>query len=185
MPSDMKLKEETPTKIILETDSSSPKWSEYLRMLVIPPLLLAGILIFLSYPTWLNWVITVLAILIETVLIMFVSSELTNAMVTIDLVSQRATRIEKFFFRSPKKMELSLNQVKQVLIHCEEQGHHCRMLLESTTSNSLELDFYLPTDEKQEASIILSKKIGGLLGKPVAMKVTDLGNLISEEIIQT
>ena len=59
------------------------------------------------------------------------------------------------------------------------------MLLESTTSNSLELDFYLPTDEKQEASIILSKKIGGLLGKPVAMKVTDLGNLIPEEIIQT
>jgi len=184
MSAEMKLKEETPVKIILETDSSNRKWMEYLRMLIVPPLFLAGALIFMNFLTWLNWVITILAILIEIVMILVVSSELTSVTVTIDINSRRAIRTEKLFFIRTKKVELDLNQVNRVLIHCEELGHHCRMLLESINSNSLELDNYLPTPDKQEESFILSKKIGSLLRKPVAIKVTDLGNLISEKILQ-
>ncbi|HXD11341.1 MAG TPA: hypothetical protein VN653_14850 [Anaerolineales bacterium] len=184
MPAEMKLKEETSSRIILESDPSSRKSMEYLRMLAVPPLLLAGLLIFMNFPTWLNWVIIVLAIVIETVLILFVSSELTDVNVVVDFVAQRATRTEKPFLRRPEKKEMDLNQVKRVLIHCEEQGHHCRMLLESMSSDTLELDFYLPTKDKEEAAFILSKKIGSLLRKPVALKVTDMGNLISEELLQ-
>jgi len=183
MPAEMKLKEETPTKIILETDSSSRKWAEYLRMLIIPPLFLAGVLIITDFPTWLNWVIISLAVLIEMVMILAVYSELVNVTVTIDINTQRATRIENFFFITTKKIELNFNQVNRVLIHCEEQGHHCRMLLDSISSEPLEIDFYLPFEEKQKASLLLSKKIGELLRKPVVMKVTDLGNLISEDRI--
>lgn len=184
MPAEMKLKEETLTKIILEANPSNPKWADYLRMLIIPPLLLAGALIFMDFPNWLNEGMIVLAILIEMVMIMAVSSELVNATVTIDLDSQRATRSEKLFFIRTKHKELDLNQVNRVLIHCEEHGHHCRMLLEAINNNPLEIDFYLPLKDKQEASFLLSKKIGRLLRKPVVLKMTDLGNIISEERIQ-
>ena len=183
MPAEMKLKEETPTKIVLETDSSSRKWAEYLRMLIIPLLLLAGVLIITNFPTWMNWVMITLAVIIEMVMILAVYSELVHVTVTIDMDSQRATRIEKFFFVRMKKIELDFNQINRVLIHCEEQGHHCRLLLDSIDSKPLVIDFYLPLEEKQKASLLLSKKIGALLKKPAVMKVTDLGNVISENRI--
>ncbi len=182
MPADMKLKEETSTGLVLETDPSGRKWAEYLRMLIIPPLLLAGILIFLNLPSWLNWVVIVLAILIETVMILAVSSELVNVTVTIDLTSQRATRIEEFFFVRTKKIELNLKPVYRVLIHCEELGHHCNLFLESPNDPPFNMDFFsvFLLEEKKE----ISRKIGGLLQKPVILKVTDLSNPISEETIQ-
>jgi hypothetical protein len=183
----MKLKEETSSRIVLETDPSSRKWMEYLRMLVIPPLIFAGVIFSVSLPTWLKWVIIVLAILIEMIMIFEIYLDLASVAVTIDISSQCAIRVEKLFFIRNRKTELDLNQVNRVLIHCKEHGHHrrdCRMLLESTNSRPFDIDFYLPTNEKQEAAFILSKKIGSLLRKPVAMKVTDMKNLISEEILQ-
>jgi hypothetical protein len=184
MPAEMKLKEETPTKIILETGSPGLKWSSYLLVLVGPPLLLTGILLTSNFAAWLDWVLKVIAALIEMVMILLVLSELTDVTVTIDLNSQRATRAEQLFFVRIKKKALKFDQVSRVLIHCEEHGHHCRMLLDSMNSKPLELDFYLPLEEKQKESFILSKKIGSLLRKPVVVKVTDMGNLISEETIQ-
>lgn len=73
---EMKLQEAAPTKIVLETDPPNRKWSEYLRMLIIPPLLLAGAIFLLNLPSWLIRAVIGLAILIEIVTIVVVSSEL-------------------------------------------------------------------------------------------------------------
>jgi hypothetical protein len=183
MPAEMKLKEDSSTRIIVETDSSSRKWSEYLLILLLPVPILAGVLIIARFQSWMDWVIIPLAILIETVVVLAVYSELVNVTVIVDMNSQRATRIENFFFIRTKKIELDFNQINRVLIHCEEHGHHCRLLLDSIISKPLVIDFYLPLEEKQKASLLLSKKIGTLLKKPAVMKVTDLGNVISENRI--
>ena len=180
---EMKLKEDTSTRIVLESDPSKRKWGEYLRTLVIPPLVLAGILIFMNLSMWLNWVIIVIAVLIEAFMAMVVYSEVVNATVTIEFTSLRATREEKFIFIRTKFIELDLKKVERVLFHVEEVGHHCRMLLEAENNNPFEIDFYLPTSQKQDAMFILGKKIGNNLQKPAVLKVTDQGNLISEETI--
>jgi hypothetical protein len=183
MSAEMILKEESPSKIILETDPSNRKWAEYIRMLIIPPAILAGIIFFLRFPIWLNWVIAVVITLVEVLFILVVTSELTNTSVTIDFSSQSATRSEKLLFMNKRYIKLDLKQVERVLIHCEEVGHHCKMFLETADHNLFELDFYLPTEEKQEASFALAKTIGSRLQKPVVLKTTDQG-IGSEKIIQ-
>lgn len=155
---EMKLKEDTSSRIVLKSDASKRKWGEYLRMLVIPPLVLAGILIYLNFPLWVNWVITIIVFLIEAFLAMVVYTELVSATVTIDFPARRATREEKFIFIRTKFIELDLKKVERVLFHLEEVGHRCRMLLEVEDNNSLEIDHYLPTSQKQDAMFILGKK---------------------------
>ena len=183
MPADMKLKEETPTKIVLETDSSSRKWSDYLRILLIPVPFLVAALIIPHFQTWVDWAITALAVLIGIVVILVVYSTLVNVNLLIDANSQRATLIEKFFFIRTRRIRLDFNQINRILIRREEHGQHCSVFLDSTHRTHLLMALNLPDEEKQRASMLLSKKIGILLKKPVVMQVTEMGIVISENRI--
>jgi len=89
-------------------------------------------------------------------MIVVVSSELVNVTVTIDINSESAIRTEKFFFIRTKKIELNLKQVDRVLIHCEELGHHCNLLLESPNNPPFNMDFFsvFALEEKK----VISKK---------------------------
>ena len=184
---EMLLKEETPTKLVFEMAPPTRSfWAEWRGPLINPLLFLAVTFFLLSTMstslTWLYWVIGVGVFLVEIFMFNIIFTSVQNATLTIDLNSQRATRFEKFLFGKEKHEELKLQQVNRVLIHYEEVGHHCKLILESQSNTP----FIVTYDFGGGAEILkaLGKKIGELLKKPVVFKVTDSGNPISEETIQ-
>jgi len=187
MPANMYLKEETSTKMVFETDSSGHKWKDFLHKLVTPLFVFAGILFscyFWGIPTWLNWMVAVIAIIVEINIIIVIYSQLVDITVIIDLNTQRVTRIQNSFLKRSKTSELNLNQIRRVLIHCEGQGHgsHCKLLLESSNNPPLEIDSF--TASILEMKKVLGNKIGTFLWKPVVLKITDRGIPISQTTIQ-
>ena len=185
---EMRVKEETPTRIVLERNPSSrTKWTEYVRNLATPPLLFFLIAIALS--AFLSWSSETGAIVLQIALIIVVIIELflvyvfvldaADVNVTIDLNPQRATHIRKFLFVRISKKEVGLEKVSQVLIHCEEVGKHCKLLLESSSNSPFEVAFGMDMD----FMTALGKKIGRLLNKKVVFRHTDMGNPISEYTI--
>lgn len=183
MPAELKIKEESSTRIIVETDRLGRTWSEYLRILLIPVPFLAGALIIKYFQTWPDWIIVAVVALIGIVVTLVVYVELVNVTLLLDANSQRATLIEKIFFIRTRRIRLDFNQINRVLIRREERGQHCSVFLDSTNRTYLLMASKLPAEEKQRASMLLSKKIGILLKKPVVMQVTEMGIVISENRI--
>jgi hypothetical protein len=106
-----------------------------------------------------------------------------EATVTIDLESQRALRVEKLHSGKTTQTELTLEQVTQVLIHGNDAVHTLKVTLESQTGPS----FHVNSDVFFDSNPMLEfgKKLGAFIKKPVVFKVTEAGELISEEAVQT
>jgi hypothetical protein len=182
---EMQVKEETSTKLVLEMDPSSrPKWSE-LGSTLIKSFLFLGFAILVHSISWLFWAIIVGVVLVDSFLVyLFVWSMAQDVLVIVDLNSQHAVRTEKFRFNRIKQQKLDLEQVSRVLVHCEDVGKHCRLLLESSSAAPLEISI-IYAGGCVESLKELGNKIGRLVKRPVAYKITDQGHLISEETIQT
>jgi hypothetical protein len=107
-----------------------------------------------------------------------------NVTVIIDMAARRAIRTDEFVFGRKQQMELSFEQVSRINIHCEEVGHSCALQLESPSMTPFIVNIFFPTDADRSPLTKFSKKLGRLLRKPVVLKNTDSGDLISEKIIQ-
>jgi hypothetical protein len=196
----MLLTKDTADKMVLEMDTSRPKFRPLAWNGCIGPALgITGLLILAlawawfrfsnGSQSWLLWVIAIFALLIEIIIIIaFVSAVLTynkeakEATVTIDSDAQRVVRVERLNSGGTRQYELKLEQVSRILIHGEEAGHSLTLTLESQHNPSIEVNsdvFFNP-----EAMIMLGKKLGELIKKPVVFKTTEAGKFISEEIIQ-
>ena len=178
---------ESPTKLVLEMDSPTrANWADSRGYLLYPLLSLALVFLCLSTykpPIWLYWVIAAGVLLFVSFVLYVIFTSPQEATVIIDLMSGRATRIEKSVIGRKKKQELELGRVSRILINAEEVGHHYRVILESQSKPHLEVNFAI--DSEAESFRELGKKIGSLLNKPVVFKHTDSGNLISEETLQS
>jgi hypothetical protein len=198
---EMRLIEETPSKLVLAEKDTSQDAGRFLRRLIII-LLVALILGCLNLVTWVGyrdgslswmfwlWVIGILIMDVLTVAgvvfsIWVFMTTVIEATVTIDLHSQRAVRIEKLRFGKTKQYELRLEQVSRVKIHDEEAGKATYLLLESTNNVPFTVSANVPfVDIESRGLGALGLKLGEFLKKPVVKKYTDQGNLLSEETIQ-
>jgi hypothetical protein len=196
----MLLTEDTPTKMVLEMDTSQPTFKPLTwRGCIGPTLGLTGLLLlvfawaryrfFDGSQSWLFWVITVAALLVEifliVVFVLYVSSynnEAKEATVSVDLASQQAVRVEKLNSGKIRQYDLKLEEVTQVLINGDDQGHRLTVTLESQKNASFNINSDVFFDSKP--MIELGKKLGDLIKKPVVFKVTDSGKPVSEETIQ-
>lgn len=166
----MRVKEETPTKIVLEW------WDQESAS---APNILTGVISFVkgifSAPE-----------VDPTVKELNKDSVTPAEIITIDFDSRCATRIKKLRSGNTEQTDLDLNKVSRVRIQMEELGHHFRLYLEIPGSEPFQASIaftsgsYLPDD-----LIAHARKIGKILNKPVVRQHTDLGNLISEETLQT
>jgi len=110
-------------------------------------------------------------------------NEAEEAVVTFDLDSQQAIRVEKSNSGKIKQNEIKLEQVTQVLIHGDDLGHRLTVTLESQNNPPFNVNFDVFFDSRP--MIELGKKLGEFIKKPVVFKVTDAGNPVSEETIQS
>ncbi len=166
----MRVKEETPTKIVLEW------WEGQSNH---PPNILEGLTsllkgIFSTHQT-------------DTLKKEFDKDKVVPVeTITIDVDTQRATRIKKSQPGNTEKTDLDLKKVSRVRIQVEELGHHFRLYLDSPNSESFQVSIaFINSSYSPDDLIAHGKKIGRLLNKSVVHQHTDLGNLISEETIQT
>jgi hypothetical protein len=123
--------------------------------------------------------------------------------VTIDVYSNKATRVEKLIIGLEKKQALALDKISHVLIHCETfaQPHHYVLQLDSQSNPAFQVassfDLQEPLSESQtnpsnrkdevieiKSLVTLARKIGELLKKPVIRRMLDRGDIISEDTIQ-
>ena len=200
----LRIVKDTPFELVLEKAlGANAIWRGWSKPLLYPLLFLAASFIVLfirSDPTWLYWVIGVGVFIVEAfTLYLFLASE-RKITVTIDLHSKNATRVEKLVSGQEKKNEIALDQVNRILLHSEEIGHSTKLLLDSQNHPPLEIansyDLLMleqgkyiyhppPADMSEIKSLdALGKRIGDFLTKPVVGKLTEQGNLISEEVIQ-
>ncbi|HSL42099.1 MAG TPA: hypothetical protein VK897_01630 [Anaerolineales bacterium] len=194
--------EDTPTKVVLQTN---PEYNEdvdethasnlqnALGCLGIFAVLLVFILYFFfatprSALPWYFWGCSV-AVLIALAVFLFFEISLLNdhrtfgreTTVTVDLLSQRALRIEKPKSGKVRKTEINLSEVSRVLIDCQEVGHLCKLVLESPNHPPFEVNSAY--DFEMDPLKDLSKKIGGFLDKPVILKLAEGSKVESEEEI--
>jgi hypothetical protein len=150
---------------------------------------------FLNGPhSWLFWIIAIGILIAEFFLIRLIYSYMKDyskdnvvlvETVTVDLDSQRAIRIEKMQSGKIKEKVLELGQVSRVVVNMEEHGHHHRLYLESPARESFQVSIAFATGSYGSNALIAhGRKIGRFLNKPVVLKHTDLGNIISEDTIQ-
>jgi hypothetical protein len=196
----MLLTEDTPTKMVLEMDPSQPTFKPLTwRGCIGPTLGFTGLLLlvfawarysfFYGSQSWLFWVITIAALLVEifliVVLVFYLSSynnEAKEATVSIDVDSQKAVRVEKSNSEKIRQFDLNLGQVTRVLIHGDDAGHRLAVTLESQSSPPFNVNSDVFFDSNP--MIELGKKLGALIKKPVVFKITDSGKPVSEETIQ-
>ena len=196
----VQIKEETDTKIILEWVKQPVNWSDNLGC-IFPLLIAATALVFglvrafyffsAGTYSWLFWIIAILVVVVEFLIIrllfgfMRTHDNTLEEIVTVDLDAQRASRKEKLQSGRIKQAELDLGQISRVLINMEEHGHHHRLYLESHDKDAFQVSIAFATGPYSSEELIEhGKKIGRLLSKPVVLKHTDIGHLISEVTIQ-
>jgi hypothetical protein len=138
---------------------------------------------------WTFWIFAILVFIVGGMFILlevyFVSShrnDAKEATVTIDLNSHRALRVEKSNSGKTTQKELQLEQVTQVLIHGNDAVHTLEVTLESQNGPP----FLVTSDVFFDSQPMLEfgKKLGAFIKKPVVFRVTEGGELISEETIQ-
>jgi hypothetical protein len=198
----MLLIEDTLTKVVLQTNpdynqdldqTHSSNLKNGLGCFGIFAIVLVFILyLFFTTPRsalpWYFWVFSV-PFLIALTFFLFIEISLLNdyrteareTTVTVDLLSQRAMRIEKPRFGKVRKTVINLSEVSRVLIECQAVGHLCKLLLESQNNPPFEVNSAY--DFEMEPLKDLGKKIGGLLNKPVILKLAEGSKVESEEEI--
>ena len=186
----LQVTEDTPSKLILkmvESQAVRRSWRGLIAPAIGTTLFLICIVVMAL--TQAGWGILIALSLIAVLMlgIVIFSAWLRRiiaieANVTIDLQSQRATRIEKFRSGKTKQYEIKLEQVSRVVIHSEELGHGCNLVLDSP--NNLPFTVRTGSFVEIESVIALGRKLGDFLKKPVTVKWTDQGNLMSEETVQ-
>ncbi len=164
----MRVKEETPTKIVLEW------WNQ---LSASPSNILGGIISSLK---------SIFNRQTDAVKEESDKDHTTPAeTITIDFDSQRAIRIKNTQSGNPEHTELDLNKVNRIRIQMEEHGHHFRLYLESPNSEPFQVSIaFINSSYSTDALVEHGKKIGRMLNKPVIRQHTDTGSLISEETIQ-
>jgi hypothetical protein len=206
----IRISEETSTRIVLEmVNPMSAIWKEWKNNLINPLLFLVVSYVILLWQSvslnWVYWTIAIGVLLIEAFFLYNVLTSERTRIVTIDLLSRRATRIEKLIIGREKKQELALEEVSRVLIHREEAGHQAVVALESQSYPLLKIahsydlqETSFKTKSKRDQSRkrindgvfeiksldMLGRKLGGFLNKPVVNKLTDMGKIVSQETIQ-
>ena len=192
--STMIMAEETPTRLVLKSDKPEDYGGGCITVAIVGAMVMIIILAYARYAffessrTWLFWVIAVATLLIESLLVYVAiktspGKNIQEATVSIDIESQKATRIEKLKSGKVKQYDLEFVNLKQVVFRSEEVGHGVYLLLEPYDGS----DFSIASGEfvGHFASLMnLSKKLGDFLRKPVVLRNTDGGKLTSEEIIQ-
>jgi hypothetical protein len=203
----MRVTNESPTKMILELDPSwkaetSKRYAQSVKRgrgcLGFTAIAFVFILAKVGYYfatnslgslPWDFWVFAIIVLvgggIFAFIQISFESSrknDVQEVMVTIDLDSQQAVRVEKSISGKTKQNELKLEQVTQVLIHGDDFGHRLAVTLESQNNPSFNINSDVFFDSKP--IIELGKKLGDLIKKPVVFKITDAGKPVSEETIQ-
>ena len=197
----MVLTEDTPRKLVLQLNSSQPRfrpltWSGCIR----PALAVNGVLILILAWTWarfmagsqpwLSWAITAAALLAEVSLGIILWNHVTGynnsakeAKVDIDLDTQQAVRFERLHSGRTRQHALRLEQATRVLVHADDLGHSITVALESRDRPPFNVssDVFLDPGPMIE----LGRKIGTLIAKPVVFLTTDAGTLVSEVVIGT
>lgn len=198
----MLVTEDTPTKLVLQTN---PAYNQDLDNTYASSLksglgcfgILAIVLVFILYlffttplsaHPWYFWVFSV-AFLIALTVFLFLEISLLNdhrtsareTTVTVDFLSQRASRMEKPKSGKVRQREINLNEVSRVLIDCQEVGHLCKLILESQNNPPFEVNSAY--DFEMDPLKDLGKKIGGHLNKPVVLKLAEGSRVESEEEI--
>jgi hypothetical protein len=165
----MRVKEETPTKIILE-------WWDQLS--ISPTNIIRGVIS--SFKSIFSKRQADLAKKESN------KDSVTPAeIITIDFDSQHATRIKKLKNGNTEQTVLDLKEVSRVRIQMEELGHHFRLFLDTSNSEPFQVSIaFINGSYSTDVLTAHAKKIGKILNKPVIRQHTDLGNLISEETLQ-
>ena len=105
--------------------------------------------------------------------------------VTIDLEAQHATRVNRLKTGETEQIDLDLKLVSQVRVQMEEHGHHFRLYLDSPDNQPFQVSIaFINSSYSTDDLVAHGRKIGKLLNKPVIRQHTDTGSLISEETIQ-
>ena len=198
----IRVREETPTKIVLEwREGYSVKRSITVKnvltlLLIIVALSLIDAFGYIYPPlSWLlPWMIslTVLVTIASFASFRNIQEEefdKNNPAIaettTIDFDTQRAFRIKNSQSGKAEHIELDLRQVSQVRIQVEELGHHLRLYLESPNHEPFQVSIAFTVGSySPDVLIAHGRKIGKILNKPVVRQHTDSGTLISEETIQ-
>jgi hypothetical protein len=111
--------------------------------------------------------------------------DIPEEIMTIDFDSRLATRVKVSRSGKTEQTDLDLKEVSQVRIQMEEVGHHFRLYLDSPNHVPFQVSIAFINSTYSEGILTAhARKIGELLGKPVVRQHTDMGNLISEEAIQ-
>ena len=198
----MLVTEDTPTKVVLQTNPAynqdldetyASNLKNGLGCLGIFAILLVSILYFFfttprSALPWYFWVCSGAFFTVLTVFLLLEISLVNDhrtfgreTTVTVDLLSQRALRIEKPRSGKVRQTEINLGEVNRILIDCQEVGHLCKLVLESQNHPPFEVNSAYDFDLGLLKD--LGKKIGGLLNKPVILKLREGGKVESEEEI--
>ena len=199
--------EETATKLVLEMvdpilEDDRKEW----RKVLINPLLFLVVSYIIVYValslTWLYWAIAIGVLLIEAFFLFLLLGSARKRMVTIDLYSRRATRIEELRIGFKKKQELALEEVSRIVYQCDESKHHdlpeCRVQLESPNHPPLIVtnnpSLMVTGDNENPHQVFsmgsrsllpLARKLGKFIKKPVVSRSIDKGTILSEQTIQT
>jgi hypothetical protein len=202
----MHVTSESPTKIVLEMDpawkaETSKTYAQSVRQgrgclgyIALAFVLILGVVGFSLFTNsiallpWYFWAFAVVALIgggiFAFIHLSFESShkdEAGEVVVTFDLDSQQATRVEKSNSGKIKQTEIKLEQVTKVLLHGDDLGHRLTVTLESQNNQPFNVNFDVFFDSKP--MIELGKKIGEFIKKPVVFKITDAGKPVSEETI--
>ena len=197
---ELRVKEETPARIVFEWVCQPATLSDNLGCIT-PLLIVIGLLIFGVFEayeyffnntlSWLFWIVVMVVLVLEFFLIRLIYSftktkdTVLEKTVTVDLDRYHATRIEKLQSGEVHQIELDIKHVNRVRIQMEEHGHHFRLYLESPNSEPFQISIaFINSSYSIDALIAHGEKIGKFLDKPVIRQHTDLGNLISEEVLQ-
>jgi len=196
----MRVTEETPTKLVLETNTPQNEetsrqglgcsWIVFgITIAIIVAFLMFGYPSYHTLNSWLFWVISIGGLLLEAFIIytaIFVSQVVKvgveKAAVNIDLQAQQAVRVETLRSGRVQSYELKLDEVSRVLVCREELGHSCKVLLDSQNGSHIEVnsDMFFETEPMKA----FATKLGDFLKKPVVLKMMDQGNInsMSEEM---
>lgn len=205
---EMRLTHESPTEITLELDPEwkvemSKTYADSLKqgrgcfaIVVVAFLLLFAIIGYsnstnsLSSLPWSFWIVAALVFIGGMLLVLFEvyfiashQNDAKEAMVSIDLDSQRALRVEKSNSGKTTQKELRLEQVTQILIHGDDAVHTLKVTLETQNGPSFSINSDVFYDS--QPMLELARKLGAFIKKPVVFKITEGGELISEETVQT
>jgi len=137
---------------------------------------------------WYFWVCSAAFFIALTIFLLFEISVVNDirtfaqeTTVTVDLLSQRALRVEKPKFGRVRQTEINLSEVSRVLVDCQEVGHLCKLLLESENRPPFELNSAY--DFEMEPLKELGKKLGRLINKPVIFRWAEGGTVEAEEAL--